>query len=335
MRKTVGQLPDDDHKMRQFCNSFEYLFGAELSGDDDSDHEGEGAVSIKKPLLKKTSSITSSVVRPMNSTFSFSHADPTLFKPKLNFISTKDALGVLIDGAQDFLQSKARARCRILQKPEMWDRIIAKECETFAEYESMIYQLMEFRVLFEYLNFGGEEGEPFARVRKAHPSCEEQWAKQEQGLINMEQGGQGEEVNVVIAKPAPKKTRKKRLLEKIASSVSEQPIAQPQSVASEPSDTDEMMVVVSPAPVNLPAPLQLQIDESDDFDDWIQVGKRKSSADQTRKAPAALPRVPGEWKRSDPVVYVWGNLKAEMRRTFIQVKSYPSNSVKFVQESPF
>lgn len=288
MRTKVGVKEDEDIVVRSFCNSFEYLFG-DSNDLNDSDHEDT------QPLLGKkstNSSIATATNRPINSTFSYTSSDPTAFKPKLNFITTRDVLKLMMDGSKDFCASKARTRSRLLQRPEMWDRFVEmKDHMEVAEYESMIYQLMEFRVLFEYLN-GGSGGVPFAGIKKAYPTDEQKWACKEQQLVAMEEASTApatplQEVAVSAPVPAAKKTRKQRLLEKIALNqpdISRPTTAAPDSSSSE-SEEEEPAVVVEPV-VELVLPA-LTVTATDDDQDWIEVGASKPKALVTKQEAEA------------------------------------------------
>ncbi len=248
MRITVGAKEDDDGAIRQFVNGFEFLFGDSPDDDDDDDECEEITKSRSAGTSRRVSSTISGVTanRGINSTFSYTESDPTIFKPKLHFMSTRDVLKILRDNSKDFLASRVRARCRVLQNPEMWVRIVdaAKENDeniTMADYESIIYQMLEFRILYEYLN-GGIGGDPFLNIRKMYPTDEEKWAKKEQQLSNMEAG----EVDTTTERtpylsaasslvvPQKKTTKKKRILEKIASN----PLPQQTNSCDTSSDSD-------------------------------------------------------------------------------------------------
>ena len=284
MRQSVGSREDDDVLSRTFNSSFEYLFG---DSDDlnDSDHEDT------KPLLgKKTvqSSFFTTANRPINSTFSYEGSSPTVFKPKLNFISTKDVFKVMIDGSKDFCASKARARSRLLQRPEMWDRIVVSKEDTASgrEYESYIYQLMEFRILYEYLN-GGSGGQPFSNIKSQYPTDAEKWAKKEQSLVEMEEGSTTSTAPATPAvdsskqqvNPGPKKTRKKRLMEKIAASHGTvahahagQKEVEESSASSEEEDATEIPAPdLKAEPALVPFPALVDSDDGES-DEWIEVG---------------------------------------------------------------
>lgn len=352
MRQTVGTRNDDDALSRQFCNSFEYIFG-DSDEDEESDHEDHD-LCASKPLLSKKSSnsfMATTTNRPINSTFSYTCEDPCVFKAKLSFISTKDVLKVMIDGSKDFCASKARQRCRLLQRPEMWDRLVEeKDNQEIAEYESMIYQLMEFRVLYEYLN-GGSGGEPYSNIKKLHPTDQERWAKKDRVLTDMEAGvdsTEPEETPVVAARPAvpsgPKKSRTKRLLERVATmDMATQPKATSGPVESDDTSTEgeeedsqkrnpqEKVSTMNITPVTTSS----FIDEGDDADDWIQVGgpkPRKQSSVESSVAPPAHRSPVGllerhnshefkSWKQKDCGSYICDSLQAVARgeRTFIQV----------------
>lgn len=230
MRSTVGtKANDDDALIRHFINNFEYIFGG---SDSDSDCLTEDEDGEKKPLLnrrKKESSIVASINRPINSTYSYTSSDPSLFRPKRNFMTTRDVVAVMMKNSKDFLSSQARARCRILQRPEMWGKLVeqTKSDDEYcsADYESMILQLMEFRLMYEYLN-SGAGGEPFSNIRKAYSSSEEAWAQKEKQIKDMEEGAQEvtestkatstEQVTPTPVVSLPKKTKKQRMMEQIA-----------------------------------------------------------------------------------------------------------------------
>ena len=337
MRKSVAQPADEVPLIRQFCHSFEYLFGEDLSEGDDSDHES-------RPLLtKKTttvSSSTSSVTRPINTTFSFSSDDPTVFKAKLSFVTTKDALGVLIDGSSDFLQSNVRMRSRILQKPEMWDRIVMQPCESLAQYESMIYQLFEFRVWYEYFSIGSDAGKPFvsfAHVKKIVPSSESVWIKKGAELTRMEQGGDEKKI--------PKKSKKQLLLAKIKADLKS---AVPQDVLVTEDEEEEVLDVVE-KPLEQPSsPIVVDADVSDS--EWTQVGapkvSRKSTMDITKVEEKDvkvdkkkilsrhLSEIPAVWSSVDSTTYICDTVVARMTRTFIHVHTKRSPQHQ-TQECPF
>lgn len=295
MRKSVGQTPDDVHLIRQFCQCFEYLFGEDLSDGDDSD---EDSPQSRRPLLKKkslSSSLTSSTVRAMNSTFSYEGSDPTVFKAKLNFVTTKDVLGLMIDGSSDFLQSSSRLRSRLLQKPEMWDRVV-KDCETLAEYESMLYQLMEFRVLYEYLNVSAPSGAkgltPFAGIKAQFPSNEDLWKRADTQIVQMEEGG------VAPKAKMPKRTKKQQMLERIRAMETrpQEHIVEPGSGQSDLDDQTDEGVKVSPTVAPVLMPRILYVEDEGNADDWTQVSKlRKSSnltAEMIHKSPRKLGNSP-------------------------------------------
>jgi hypothetical protein len=367
MRTSVGNKDEEEVLSRSFFNSFEFLFG-DSEDDNDSDHEDS------KPLLGKQATSKSSPVvtsRPINSTFSYSKSVATVFKPKLNFISTKDVLKVFIDGSKDFCNSKVRTRCRVLQRPEMWDRVVdIKESVSGPEYESLIYQLMEFRVIYEYLN-GGAGGEPFLNIRKRYPTEADRWVSQEKALTEMEEGScasttpatpvVSEEQATPLSGPAgPKKTRKKRLLEKIALTLTELPASNEQTFATKESDTtdtdeDEIIQPISSATDVLPpisAPIVLS--EGDDAD-WIEVGasaklkKREPLSaiyfGEASKTPVSLARytlsdehlnhVFKDWKWcSVQGVYMTIERKVVYRRTFLDVVSRNQDQ-GISRESPF
>ena len=317
MRNKVGdQTQGDDAQIRQFINNFEFFFG---NADSDSDALTEDEDGEKRPLLsrrKKESSIVSSVSRPINSTYTYTTNNPTVFRPKLNFITTRDVVSVMMKSSKDFLASQARARCRILQRPEMWAKIVesSREDEDFcsADYESMILQLMEFRLMFEYLN-GGSGGEPFSAVRRAYPSSEELWAKKDQQLKDMEGGIIGEtsqetqsteatntenQTPVPVVVSQPKRTKKQKMMEKIAAA--QQAAAAAAAVSSATSndkeksadssdsdsevseDADTLVInhrrkrlgsADSTQPVKVEkAPAVFVTNNDDEDSDWIQVG---------------------------------------------------------------
>ena len=361
MRHTAGSRPDDGALIRQFVNSFEYLFG-DSDDDNNSDDSSEG---VTKPLLSSAATskksckslVSTATNRPINSTFSYTTSDPTVFKPKLNFISTKDVFKVLVDGSTDFCASKSRYRSRLLQLPEMWDRFVEdKEKLVSAEYENMIYQVLEFRVLFEFLN-GGAGGPPFAGIKKAYPTDEEKWARKETVILNMEAGGvpAGVEAEGEV-RTGPKKTRKKRLLEKIASTLSEAPAALPvvDKEAEEPEvstdEEEEREVVPKKLEPIVMAPVVMIDETTADDDEWIQVGapkqitaSRKASADipvapvaraepLEKLSPALLTKPLGGWRMNDR--HYWcSTLKAVRRRTFIEIVSL--SDARAVRECPF
>jgi len=261
-----SKAQDDDALIRQFINNFEYFFGGT---DSDSDCLTEDEDGEKKPLLnrrKKESSIVSSISRPINSTFSYTSSDPSVFRPKLNFMTTRDVVAVMMKNSKDFLGSQARARSRILQRPEMWSKIVesSRSDDEYctADYESMILQLMEFRLMYEYLN-GGSGGQPFSNIRKAYPSSEELWSKKDKQLKEMEDGTSGtaqdaqstEATNTESQTPVaalvsqPKRTKKQKMMEKIAAeqaaaaaaaaTASSKPEEVPVSSSQSDSDTSE------------------------------------------------------------------------------------------------
>jgi hypothetical protein len=291
MRKAVGvSVSSDDSMSRQFTNSFEFLFGEEEESDSDSEHD-EVLEASRRPLLKKKSTTTSR--RPMESTFSFGrHDDPWAFRPKLGSITTKDILKVMIDGSKDFLSSRVRSRSRILQRPELWDRLTEGSKSTdemvSADFESIIYQLMEFRVMYEYLN-GGSGGEPFGNIKKLYPTDEQKWAKKEKDMMAMEEGT-GNEKTVAKPQPAvsgPKKTRKQRMLEKIAAAAASTKstpggsVVQPDTTSSD-EDGDSLVfnhtrrTRVSSMSIQTAPPTQSALVHpmiaSDDDDGWVEVG---------------------------------------------------------------
>ena len=288
MRKNIGAKEDDEALIRQFCNGFEYLFG-------ESDDDNESDLECAQPLLRKktcNSSVATATNRPINTTFSYTSSDPTVFKAKLNFISTKDVMKVMIDGSKDFCASKARARCRLLQRPEMWDRLLEKkETITGAEYESMIYQLMEFRLLFEYLN-GGAGGPPFQNIKKSYPTDEEKWLKKEMELSAMEAGADMPAVATVVESPVllvkPKRDRKKKVLERIALQLrtsQEAKAATHSSSESESSDTDgsdrrveKSDTGTSSSTIEAVMTPVTARSEEEDGDGWIEVGPPKRTA---------------------------------------------------------
>ena len=366
MRTKVGSKEDEDAVVRSFCNSFEYLFG---DSDDfnDSDHEDS------QPLLRKkstNSSIATTTNRPINSTFSYTSSDPTAFKPKLNFITTRDVLKLMMDGSKDFCASKARARCRLLQRPEMWDRFVEmKDHLVVAEYESMIYQLMEFRVLYEYLN-GGSGGEPFAAIKQSYPTDEQKWARKEKALVVMEEASTAPATPpeaAPVSAPVAKKTRKQRLLEKIATSQLQFQSRSP-VLSESSSDSEQEKPCPTAKPVVEPTPMALTVSVTDDDDEWIEVGairhKPALKAEPVKSvAVDILPRVepdrsssfsrdemPLESKRLLAVPsaikeaklsawtktgssYVCGAAKAVQLRTFIQV--VPLKVARDTRECPF
>jgi hypothetical protein len=365
MRKSVGPRDDDDIVSRTFYNSFEYLFG-ESDDLNDSDHEDT------HPLLgKKTvqSSLVTATNRPFNSTFSYSSSNPTVFKPKLNFISTKDVLKVMIDGSKDFCSSKARARSRILQRPEMWDRIVDSKEDSASgpEYESFIYQLMEFRVLYEYLN-GGAGGEPFSNIKAQNPTDAEKWAQKEKSLVEMEEGSTTSTapttpaVSVESSKnqnnPGPKKTRKKRLMEKIAAAqqgtestvpVPEQSDSKPaDNTSSESSDDEPQPVVEEKASIPEPTFPYIIETESEENDDWIEVGVgsklvKKKPTNNSENLQQSRYKLSEEnmsykfksWTWSDTQLsYVSNSLKATTCRTFLEVVHIQKQN-NLVRECPF
>jgi len=317
MRRAVGvSSTSDDSMSRQFTNSFEFLFGQEEDEDSDSDHDE--VLEASRPLLKKKttkSSIVASSRRPMDTTFSYvGSSDPWAFRPKLGSITTKDILKVMIDGSKDFLSSRVRARSRILQRPELWDRLADSTKTTddmvTADFESIIYQLMEFRVMFEYIN-GGAGGEPFANIKKQYPTSDELWSKKEKELTQMEEAAT-QAVATTEESPAPvpsgpKKTKKQKMLEKIAAAaaaaaVSVSPVAptetQLSGSSSESEDGDSLVFnhtrrkrvssMSQPTQVVVPPvndiPMRLQSDE-DDEEGWVEVGASMTIQIDTKPNP--------------------------------------------------
>jgi hypothetical protein len=370
MRSNVGTRNDSEVLSRTFFNSFEYLFG---QSDDlnDSDHEDTQPLLGKKTVQSSCSTATN---RPINSTFSYGSSTPTVFKPKLNFISTKDVLKVMIDGSKDFCASKARSRSRLLQRPEMWDRIFdVKEEVSAPDYECLIYQLMEFRVLYEYLN-GGSGGEPFSNIKKGYPTDDAKWAKKEKAMVDMEEGSStstapttpavSEESPAQPPAPSgPKKTRKKRLLEKIAASrtvdiAPSRPADNTSSSSSSEDEKSEESPVTTPAQSIPPlaAPVTV-IDSEEDNDEWIEVGiaskpKKPSEPMPESKQPALpAPMVRAKsnyvfadshrefkfkvWSFSEASqTYVSDTLQAATSRTFVEVVPIVKRALG-VRECPF
>jgi hypothetical protein len=367
LRNNVGSSDDVDSTSRTFTNCFEYLFG-ESDDFNDSDHEDS------QPLLGKRtvqSSIATVTNRPFNSTFSYGNNTPSVFKPKLNFITTKDVLKIMIDGSKDFCASKVRSRCRLLQRPEMWDRIFdGKEEVSLPEYESLMYQVLEFRVLFEYLN-GGSGGEPFSNIKKLCPTDADKWARTEKTLVEMEEGSTA---STAPATPAvssehgplpvstgPKKTRKQRLLEKIAAiqnsekETAELPKGDPSSSEDEETENEKQeQTNKAVEPEALTASLQNVVPLDSDDDDWIEVGTASKTkkrvepvADKAEKPSVTKPKyVLSEehraykfkaWKFSDKEgVYVTDSVKASTCKTFVEVIPVQTKKAGFrCQECPF
>jgi hypothetical protein len=331
MRGTVNSQDDTDASIRQFANGFEFIFGDPDDEDDDEDESMEadapllGRSKSIGGLLNKTESSSLSGVsanRRMNSTFSYAESDPTLYRPKLHFMSTKDIIKILTEGSTDFLASRIRNRCRVLQRPEMWIRLLEIPKEesaiSLADYEAVLYQLLEFRLVYEYIN-GGAFGEPFSNIKKMYPTDEEKWAKKEQQLSQMEAGGT--ETAEVVPVVAPRKlTKKKRLLEKLASN----PFPASTAVERSPSpssksdllveshseeDPDELLVehhrrqkrlssfdsteVKSVIPVrklSISAPVVI---ETEADDEWVHVGAEKPKKD-TKSSPPVQNKNPSE-----------------------------------------
>jgi hypothetical protein len=357
MRKNIGLRKEEDVMSRQFCNWFEYLFG-ESTEDIDSDNEGT------RPLLSKkscNSSIATATNRPINATFSYTSSDPTVFKPKLNFISTKDVMKVMIDGSKDFCASKARARCRLLQKPEMWARLLEKSDKiTGAEYESMIYQLMEFRLLFEYLN-GGSGGSPFQNIKSAYPTDEEKWSKKEKEIDAMEAGEppvlETQPVVDLSAAPTsvPKRAKKKKFLEKILLQIPVGAESKPTS-SSESSDDESSESEIrrsvgtssSTVAAMTPLPQTYFVNEEED-EEWIEVGAPRrinvsgSKVENLKPVRVVLPRLSEKlckrqfkcWTRTQGAIYKCDSSRqvAVYRRTFIDI--VPIKSFSQTQECPF
>ena len=313
MRNKVGDTTqDDDGQIRAFVNNFEFFFG---DGNSDSEGLTEDEDGEKKPLLnrrKKESSIVSSVSRPMNSTFTYTTQDPSVFRPKLTFMTTRDVVAVMMKNSKDFLASQARARSRILQRPEMWGKIVesSRSDEEYcsADYESMILQLMEFRLMYEYLN-GGSGGNPFSNIRKSNPSSEELWAKKDKQLNNMENGiGESsqeaqsteatntEHQTPVAVVSQPKRTKKQKMMERIAAqqaaaaaaaasaALHQQSKVTDSSSDSETSEDADTLVMnhrrkrlgssdsIQMPPVKVEQPSVVVVNDDDDSD-WIQVGQ--------------------------------------------------------------
>lgn len=356
MRKNIGVKKEEDVMSRQFCNWFEYLFG-ESTDDIESDSE------ISRPLLNKkscNSSIATATNRPINAMFSYTSSDPTVFKPKLNFITTKDVIKVMIDGSKDFCASKARARCRLLQKPEMWARLLERSDKiTGAEYESLIYQLMEFRLLFEYLN-GGAGGPPFQNIKTAYPTDEEKWSKKEKEIDAMEAGEPVLETQPVVHLSAPvsvpKRAKKKKFLDK--SSLLQIPVrAESKATSSSESSDDESSeyeirrsvgTSISTAAAMTPLPQTYFANEEED-EEWIKVGAPRrinvseSKVENFKSVRVVLPRLSEKlckrqfkcWTRTQGALYKCDSSRqvAVYRRTFIDIVPIKSNSQ--TQECPF
>ena len=324
MRNTVGgKGTDDDASIRQFINNFEYFFGGTESDSDGLTEDEDGE---KRPLLnrrKKESSIVSSVSRPINSTFSYTSSDPSVFRPKLTFMTTRDVVAVMIKNSKDFLSSQARARCRILQRPEMWSKIVESTKSddelSAADYEAAILQLMEFRLMYEYLN-GGSGGDPFANIRKAYPTSEEVWQKKDKQLKDMEEGPvdvqSTEAPTTEIQTPVPvvslpKRTKKQKMMEKIAAAqaaaatavvVKEpEPSSESESATSEDADTlvmnhrrkrlgsSDSTAMPPPAKVEHPV-MAVNENDMDEDSEWTQVGASLAVPQRTRKPSGDVSR---------------------------------------------
>jgi hypothetical protein len=356
MRTAVGGRGDEEALSRTFCNGFEYLFG-------NSDDNNDSDLDDTKPLLAKkkvTFSYSTIPNRSGNSTFSSTDSTATVFKPKLNFISTKDVLKVMIDGSKDFCNSKVRSRSRVLHRPEMWDRIVeVKESVSGPEYECLIYQLLEFRVIYEYIN-GGAGGEPFSNVRKAHPTDSDKWLVQEKVITEMEEGSSAstvpatpEDIEKPVQNSGPKKTRKKRLLEKIAHSTVSQSASIPTTQESEvESSSGEEVAMKTKEDDVIGTLVNFCNDEAGDEDDWIEVGtdsktKKRDSAspvEDTTRAPSLAAyslskphqeySFPGWRWCSKTLTYEGETCRAISQRTFLEVIPY-RKQLSGAYECPF
>ncbi len=334
-------------------NWFEYIFDA-TDPSESSDEESES-----NPLL---SQVFQRGHRTAPSTFG-SNQVPSYGRLKSQINLTRDVFKILMDGSADFLMNKTRIRSRLLERPEMWDRIIPSDPEPLnsVDYEAIIYQLFEFRILYEYLNIGWEgpgNHRPFDRIRKTLPSDEDRLKT----LRDCEEGRMGDSppprpaavasarIPATAVKAPPQVPKKRKVKKKKSGSAQIVSSRASRSDSSSPSASD----TESPRSSRPPAPAQSQLlqdfpDTSEDEDEWETAGRRrpggsrKNSTDRPPIPPTLLPRLRpemvsrklGGWQRSSSGLLEDEDELVITRGTFVEVVKPSSSERLVIRECPF